>query len=131
MSHTFKDFLVGVSFTPRFNPRVKKSKRCRKPPLVTALLSNAQEMGLLHPDTFTAQPSLAQLDGLKEGDVVKICVLDPGERFWCIVNSIKGETITAEVNNMLVHLPWPLGMKIRFHRDCIYQLWDEAYGPKL
>ena len=108
-----------------------KSKRCHKPPLITALLSNAQEMGLLHPDTFTAQPSLEQLDGLKEGDVVKINVNNPGERFWCIINSVKGETITAEVNNMLVSLPWPLGMKIRFHRDCIYQLWDEAYGPKL
>jgi transcription antitermination factor NusG len=102
------------------------SAREMKPILITALLSNAQEMGRIHPDTFTAQPSLEQLDGLKEGDVVKICVNNPGERFWCIINSIKGETITAEVNNTLVGLPWPVGMKLRFHRDCIYQLWDDA-----
>jgi hypothetical protein len=100
------------------------SAREMEPPLITALLSNAQEMGRTHPDTFNAQPSLKQLDGLKKGDVVKICVNKPAERFWCIINSIKGETITAEVNNVLVGLPWPVGMKLRFHRDYIYQLWD-------
>ena len=97
-----------------------------EPPLITALLSNAQEMGRTHADTFDAQPSLKQLDEMKEGDVVKIQTNKPAERFWCIINSIKGETITAEVNNVLVGLPWPVGMKLRFHRDCIYQLWDDA-----
>ena len=87
---------------------------------VTAILSNAQEMGRLHPDTFTAQPSPEQLDGLKAGDVVKICVPDPGERFWCIIKAVNGHTITAQVDNELAQVPWPVGMKLRFHRDCVY-----------
>jgi len=89
---------------------------------VTAILSNAQEMGRLNPDTFTAQPSPEQLDGLKAGDLIKICVPDPGERFWCIINAVTGHTITAEVNNDLLTFPWPVGMKLRFHRDCVYSV---------
>ena len=57
------------------------------------LVLHAQEMGRLHPDTFTAQPSPKELDGLKVGDVVKICVPDPGERLWCIINAVRSESM--------------------------------------
>jgi len=102
-------------------------------PNVTAMLCNAQDMGILQPDTFNAQPSPAQLDGLKARDVVKISVRVPGERFWCIIHAIKGDTITAEVNNELISVPWPLGMKLRFHHDCVYAVdsgvkTDEPYS---
>ena len=34
----------------------------------------------------------------------------------------KTEMLTAEVNNQLVRVDWPLGKAIRFHRDCVYAL---------
>ena len=46
----------------------------------------------------------------------------PGERFWCIVKEVQGETIEAEVDNHLVMVDWPLGKLLRFHRDCVYLL---------
>ena len=100
---------------------VAHTKRSRKPPLITSILSNAQDMSRLHPDTFTA-PSQEQLNELKVGDVVKICVPDPGERFWCTINAVDGQIVTAEVCNMLLQIPWPMGMKLRFHRDCVYEV---------
>jgi hypothetical protein len=79
---------------------------------VTSMLSNAE--------TFAGRPSLKQIEGLRSGDAVKICVPVPGERFWCIIHAVNGHSITAEVNNELVTVPWPVGMKLKFHRDCIF-----------
>lgn len=89
---------------------------------ITSLLSNAQEMGRRHPDTFNAQPTPEQLDGIRAGDSVKICVPTPGERFWCIVKAVHGDVITGEINNELVRLEWPLGKVVKFNRECVYSL---------
>jgi hypothetical protein len=61
---------------------------------------DAQEMRILHPDTFYA-PTLEDLQELKDGDWVKVCTED--ERFWCIVVEIKGDQLACVIDNDLVY----------------------------
>ena len=62
------------------------------------------------------------------GTAVKICFPrgndSAGERFWCVITEVKREIITGRVDNELIHVPWPLGMKLKFHRNCVYELDD-------
>jgi len=62
-------------------------------------------------------------DLVKVGNAAKICVAM--ERFWCKITEVKGEVITARVANQLVNVPWPMGMKLKFHRNCVYAVDDE------
>ena len=66
---------------------------------VTALAEDAQQIHIESPDTFYAPPH-HELDELKEGSIVKICV--ERERFWTIIKEIDGDKIKAEVNNHLI-----------------------------
>lgn len=59
---------------------------------------DAQEIGLLHPDTFQA-PNIEALNAIEPGVNVKVCT--GGERFWVIVTEVNGDEFTAEVNNVL------------------------------
>ena len=85
---------------------------------------------LLSPPPLGTNPINFEL--VKAGTAVKICV--GGERFWCITKEVNGGIITARVNNQLVQVPWPLGMLIKFHRNCVYALdyfkqkTDEPYS---
>ena len=58
------------------------------------------------------------MEHVKMGNVVKIQV--NSERFWCVITEVKGDIITGSVNNELVQVPWPVGMKLKFHRNCVY-----------
>ena len=68
---------------------------------------------------------------VKVGSTVKICVSEPGERFWCKIAGIEGEIIIACVANELVDVPWALGMPLKFHRNRVYTVYDsvEPYEP--
>jgi hypothetical protein len=66
--------------------------------------------------------TLINFDFLKVGNVVKICV--GMEQFWCIITQVKGEFITASVANDLFQVPLYIGMKLRFHWNCIYAVED-------
>jgi hypothetical protein len=61
--------------------------------------TDAQQMAISNPKTFEA-PDQDELNNLVEGDFVKICV--DRERFWTLITEIKGDVITAEINNDLV-----------------------------
>ena len=89
---------------------------------------DAQALRLLHPETFDA-PSYEDLQKLKNGDVVKVCV--EGERFWTTIKEIHGDdanTIVAIVDNDLVrtHLH---GIKyedeIIFRKNDIYSIYKD------
>jgi hypothetical protein len=60
---------------------------------------DAQQMHKDHPTTFYI-PSQEDLDKIRVGSVVKICVSN--ERFWTIVANVDGDKITATVDNDLV-----------------------------
>lgn len=82
---------------------------------------DAQEMALLHPDTFEA-PSADDLAKITVGDYVKIC---PGEeRFWCRVEEIDHGSgrIMAAVANTLIFYPWAVGEELDFETRHIYQI---------
>ena len=68
---------------------------------------------------------------VKAGTAVKICVGEPGERFWCYITKVEGEIITARVANELIKVPWPVGMPLKFHRNRVYTVYDsvEPYEP--
>ena len=88
---------------------------------ITSQCVDAQEMACFHPDTFFA-PDKEELARIVPGGHVKICVNPPGERFWTKVYKVKGNYIWAKVNNNLMLLDWPLGKKIRFHRNHVYTI---------
>lgn len=82
---------------------------------------DAQEMALLHPDTFEA-PSAEDLAKITVGDYVKVC---PGEeRFWCKVEEIdhgSGRVMAAVANDLIIY-PWPVGEELDFETRHIYQI---------
>lgn len=61
---------------------------------------DAQQMHKDHPETFEV-PSKEELDAIKPGDNVKVCVNDQ-ERFWVLVTEVNGDKITGMVNNKLL-----------------------------
>ena len=63
---------------------------------------DAQHMRLRHPDTFWA-PSKEELDDIKPGDYVKVCVNEWKERFWVEVIQVDNDILTVRVANDLLH----------------------------
>lgn len=63
------------------------------------IFSNARQLAKENPDTFEA-PHQSDLDAIKEGDNVKVCVQT--ERFWVKVTSRQGNNITGKINNDLI-----------------------------
>lgn len=83
---------------------------------------DAQEMHRLHPLTFEA-PLQDDLDKLKAGEFVKVCCANT-ERFWCIIQTIEGNEITATVDNNLFHSAEHgihFGDTVKFEKRHIYQ----------
>jgi uncharacterized protein YegJ (DUF2314 family) len=92
---------------------------------------NAQEMHKLHPKTFEV-PSDEELNNIKIGDFVKICIygkLEPdfsdidNERFWVEVTEINNDEIIGTVDNELVEVDLKYGEKIKFKKENIYSIW--------
>ena len=71
-----------------------KAKKVLRPKLDDCKATNKR-----FPKTFLI-PSVKQLDSLKVGDHAK--VIAPGERFWVIIRSRKGNDFVGEVNNYLI-----------------------------
>ena len=103
---------------------------------VCDMLVDAQLMRLEHPDTFYA-PSIPELRSITIGDAVKICFegnkpgQPGGERFWCMVDSVSGGPsgrVCARVDNELLFVPWPVGKKIEFRLEHIYNIAKRPEG---
>jgi len=83
---------------------------------------DAQAMSMNYSKTFEA-PNKEDLDSIKIGDFVKICVND--ERFWVKVTDIKDDVITGQVDNDLV-----LNDKIKYNdtidfpKKCIFAITE-------
>jgi len=68
--------------------------------LKEATFVDAQQMHKDNPKTFWV-PSKKELDAIKPGDNVKVCVND-AERFWVLVTKVDGDKITGKVNNYML-----------------------------
>ena len=88
-------------------------------------ITNAQEMARKYPDTFKA-PSLVDLDAIRRGDFVKICVVENnkgGERFWIKVFERDHVSVTGVVDNVLVSVQsLHLGDEIKVKLTDIYSI---------
>lgn len=83
---------------------------------------DAQVMAGQHPDTFHA-PSTNDLAAIKPGDWIKVC--RNSERFWLMVRTINGQTITGEVRNMLISNPdLTMGTMIECETRHVYAIDD-------
>lgn len=86
---------------------------------------DAQEMAKKHPETFIA-PSEADLAQIKEGMHVKVSAAN--ERFWCLVEAIDQDRITATVDNEVLGTPahgLKYGDTVEFEKRHIYQIYTE------
>jgi hypothetical protein len=84
---------------------------------------NAQLMAKKHPKTFEA-PTIGELNGIGIGSTVKVSI--GNERFWVIVETVKGQRITAKVDNDLVFTDThglKLGDTISFFKRNVYSIW--------
>lgn len=89
-----------------------------------ATFVDAQEMSKLHPDTFEA-PSIEELETIKPNSIVKVCANNK-ERFWVIVQSVDGQKISGEVNNVLMRTATHglmCGDIIQFDARHVYQIY--------
>ena len=76
-----------------------------------------------HPDTFEV-PDRSELDSIKKGSIVKVSCND--ERFWTEVISVRGNMITASVDNDLIcDQEFGLGDTIKFEKRNIYSVWSD------
>jgi|LakMenEpi03Aug12_release.lakeMendotaPanAssembly.Ray.scaffolds.fasta_scaffold3486103_1 hypothetical protein len=62
-------------------------------------LMNAKYMNEQYPDTFYV-PSDSELDNLKVGDIVKVCV--NRERFWVEIICFDDKKISTRIDNQLI-----------------------------
>ena len=89
---------------------------------------NAQKMAEENPKTFFV-PSRSELNGIKEGSLVKIAI--DGERFWVEVISITNKKIIGKVNSYLI-MTEEYGLnfddEIEFEEKHIYSIFS---SPKL
>lgn len=84
-------------------------------------------MRIKYPDTFEA-PIKEDLDNLKIGDFVKVCIRIPNrvgempksERFWVEITEIKEDVITGKVSNDLIYLDLSHQETISFVKNNIY-----------
>lgn len=88
---------------------------------MTSHFTDAQEMKKYN--TFSA-PCRSDLDELKEGDFVKICV-NNAERLWAKIIKIAGERITGRIDNDPV-FTWRhdlrYGSQVIFEKKNVYQI---------
>lgn len=114
---------------------------------------NAQEMAISYPETFKA-PSKDDLDRLKVGDFVKVCIKIPqtvenlkklalkiptlvktkketsninlpeSERFWVKISRIENDDIEGNVYNDLIFLDLDFKDEIKFKKDNVYSIDD-------
>jgi hypothetical protein len=84
---------------------------------------DAQEQAAKTPETFYA-PSAEELGALGAGSLVKVCT--GAERFWTIIETLEGDTITAKIDNELTRTDIH-GLKcddlIQFEKRHIYQIY--------
>jgi len=80
---------------------------------------DAQAMAIRHPETFEA-PSKEELDQIKSGDSVKVCV--DRERFWTQVISVDKEIIEARIDNDLIMDKLRYNDIIWFPRCCVFSI---------
>ena len=86
---------------------------------------DAQAMSQKHPETFQA-PLMEELDAITEGMHVKVCASD--ERFWCFVEKINADRITAIVDNELLGTEahgLKYGDTVEFDKRHVYQILTE------
>ncbi len=85
---------------------------------------DAQEKAKKAPFTFFA-PSISELEDIKAGSIVKICNGD--ERFWVTVNLISDEDIIGTIDNdLLGNNPYKCGDKVKFHKNNIYDIYNDS-----
>ena len=89
---------------------------------------DALEMHLQNPKTFEI-PSSSDVNEIKPGWFVKVCLVEPGEcgeRFWCKVTKVnkKQETLYAEIDNHLVFYDYPVGTKVKINFSQIYDIMN-------
>ena len=72
---------------------------------------------------FAVNNDSPKLKAIKRGSTVKVGI--PGESFWVIVSSRKGNTFTGEVDNVLVSTPLKLGDTIAFKTENILDIHPE------
>ena len=139
-----KPAVLGYSLAKRFRPRLAAIRAAGKDPFVlltritytdacfdpsiamdiAGMCTDAQVMASMHPNSFKA-PEEEELAQIVPGNLVKVCVQPPGERFWTKVYKVKGKHIFAKVHHHLVLLDWPPGKNIRFHRNHVYDTIDD------
>ena len=95
---------------------------------VSSLLTKAQDIARSHPN-YTFAPSQDAVNNIKPGDGVKIVIeCDPpqdgvsGERFWTTVVTAESGFVKATVANVLTTINWPVGKKVQFTVDRIYDI---------
>lgn len=86
-------------------------------------LVDAQQMAKTYPKTFSA-PDMQDLDGVKVGDSVKICVNNK-ERLWVQVTEILGSNLKGTIdNNPIVIDDVNYGDVINFKKENIYDIFN-------
>ena len=86
--------------------------------------TDAQEMQRTYPATFEA-PTKEELDAIKKGDIVKVNY--GTERFYNKVVRVKGNTITAIVDNDLIcEQLFKCGDRIVFKKCHVYSIFTTS-----
>jgi hypothetical protein len=80
---------------------------------------DAQAMRIKYPATFGA-PSKEDLEAIKAGDHVKICVND--ERFWVKITGVNGDIITGRIDNDVIRRELKFDDIIEFPNNCVFQI---------
>lgn len=87
---------------------------------------NAQKRASENTTTFKV-PSWEELNGIASGSIVKVC--HNKERFWAEVEYVKGDAITATINNTLVReQPFSFGDRINFKKENVYKIFEPFEG---
>jgi hypothetical protein len=72
---------------------------------------------------FAVNNDSPTLKAIKRGSTVKVGI--PGESFWVVVNSRKGNTFTGEVDNVLISTSLKLGDIIAFKTENVLDIHPE------
>jgi len=86
-------------------------------------LVDAQQMAKTYPDTFEA-PDQQELDRVKVGDSVKICINNK-ERVWVEVTEIGGGQLKGKIDNCPIVIDdVAFGDAISFKKENIYSVFN-------
>jgi len=86
-------------------------------------LVDAQQMAKTYPDSFKA-PAQEELDSVKVGDCVKICINNK-ERLWVEVTAIGGGQLKGRIDNHPVEIDdVTFGDSILFKKENIYNIFN-------